>query len=140
MVYRVVEGRDLRTRYAFAPRVVTSSERDGPTTLLLSFASSAIYGDDEEVSTTALAFEHVVEYGFNDFEFHRLSSNPQDVEFGLIEILDSPIVVAIRSTARYIGDDLRHFRISFDDHGTYDVVCERLGISYGRSKPDDFYS
>lgn len=140
MAHRIVEGEGLRTDYAFAPRVVAFAERDGPTTLRLSFSSSAIYSEEDQVRTTLLAFEHVVEYEFNDFEFHRLSSNPQDVEFGLIEVLSSQIVEEVRSTGRYMGDDLRHFRISFDDHGTYDVVCERLSISYGHSKPDDLYA
>jgi hypothetical protein len=140
VAHRALEGEGLRTTYAFAPRAVISTERDGPTTFRLSFASSAIYLDDDDVRTTLLTFEHVVEYEFNDFEFHRYSSNPQDVEFGLIEILSSPIVAEIRSTGRYIGDDLRHFRICFDDHGTYDVVCERLRISYGQSKPAELYA
>lgn len=140
MAHQVVEGEGLRTRYAFAPRIVTSTERDGPTTLRLSFASSAIHSDHDEVRTTLLAFEHVVEYEFNDFEFHRFLSNPDDVEFGLIEIIQSPIVTEIRSTGRYVGDDLRHFRICFDDHGAYDVVCERLTINYGQSKTADLYA
>jgi hypothetical protein len=139
VAHRAVEGDGLRTIYAFAPRAVISTERNDPTTFRLSFASSPIYSDDDDARTTLLTFEHVVEYEFNDFEFHRYSSNPQDVEFGLIEILGSPIVAKIRSTGRYIGDDLRHFRICFDDHGTYDVVCEQLRISYGRSSPAELH-
>jgi len=139
VAHRAVEGDGLRTIYAFAPRAVISTERNGPTTFRLSFTSSPIYSDDDDARTTLLTFEHVVEYEFNDFEFHRYSSNPQDVEFGLIEILGSPIVAKIRSTGRYIGDDLRHFRICFDDHGTYDVVCEQLRISYGRSSPAELH-
>lgn len=139
MAHQVIEGEGLRTSYAFAPRVMTSAERNGPTTVRLAFASSAIYGGDDEVHTTLLAFEHVVGYEFNDFEFHRLSSKPQDVEFGLIEILDSPIVSEILSTGRYIGNGLRHFRISFDDHGTYDIVCEKFSATYRQAKPADLY-
>jgi hypothetical protein len=139
VAHRAVEGDGLRTIYAFAPRAVISTERNGPTTFRLSFASSPIYSDDDDARTTLLTFEHVVEYEFNDFEFHRYSSNPQDVDFGLIEILGSQIVAKIRSTGRYIGDDLRHFRICFDDHGTYDVVCEQLRISYGRSSPAELH-
>jgi hypothetical protein len=131
VAHRVVEGEGLRTTYAYAPQVVTASEEDGPTTVQLSFDSSAIHRGGDGARTTMLAFEHVVAYEFNDFEFDRISSNPEDIEFGLIEILGSPIVAEVRATGRYIGDNLRHFRISFDDHGTYDIICERLNISHG---------
>jgi len=140
MAHQIVEGEGLRTTYAFAPRVTVSTQRDGPTSICLTFASSGIYQDDQEVRVTQLSFKHIVEYEWNDFEFHRFSSNPQDVEFGLIEITDSPIAAEIRSTGRYIGASLHHFRICFDDHGTYDVVCERLEISYGTSKADNLYA
>lgn len=139
MSHRRVEGEGLRTTYAFAPRVSTSTVRDGPTRIRLEFASSGIYRDDQEVRTTQLSFDHVVAYEWNDFEFHRVSSSRQDFELGLIEITDSSIVAEIRSTGRYIGEDLRHFRISFDDHGTYDIVCEKIKITYGSSLPEYLY-
>jgi hypothetical protein len=136
VAHRRVEGEGLRTSYAFAPRVSTSITPDGPTSVCLEFASSGIYQDDQEVRVTRLAFHHVVSYAWNDFEFHRFPSNPNDVELGLIEIDDSTIVAEIRSTGRYIGKELCHFRISFDDHGTYDIVCESLVISYSSARPD----
>ena len=139
MAHMRVEGEGLRTTYAFAPRVSTSTVRDGPTSIRLEFASSGIYCDDQEVRVTQLQFDHVVAYNWNDFEFHILTSNFQDVELGLIEIADSPTVAEIRSTKRYIGEGLHHFRITFDDHGTYDIVCEKITFSYGNSRPDDLY-
>jgi len=61
-----VEGDGLRTTYAFAPRVTTSTVRDGPTSIRLEFASSGIYRDDQEVRVTQLTFNHVVAYEWND--------------------------------------------------------------------------
>src|SRR5260370_25978681 len=103
MAHRRVEGEGLRTTYAFAPRVSISTVRDGPTSIRLEFASSGIYRDDQEVRVTQLSFDRVVAYDWNDFEFHGFPSNRQDIEFGLIEIIDSPIVTEVKSTGRYIG-------------------------------------
>jgi hypothetical protein len=139
MAHRRVEGEGLRTTYAFAPRVRPSTVRDAATTIQLDFASSAIYADDQELRVTQLCFEHVVSYDWNDFEYHRLPCNPEDAEFALIEIINSPVVADIRSTGRYIGESIHHFRISFDDHGTYDVVCEKVGISYSHSFASELY-
>jgi hypothetical protein len=139
MSHRRIEADGLRTSYAFAPRVTISTTRDGPTSVRLSFGSSPVYQDGQEFRVTTLTFEHVVEYDWNDFEFHRLPGNPEDVEFGLIEIMDSQLIAGIISTGRNTGEQLRHLRICFDDHGTYDVVCQRLGIDYGTSSDSDYY-
>src|SRR5579859_5031682 len=101
MAYARVEGEGLRTTYAFAPRVSTSIVRDGPTSIRLEFASSGRYRDDQEVRVTQLHFERVVAYSWNDFEFHIVPCNPHDIELGLIEVFESPIVAEIRSTGRY---------------------------------------
>jgi len=39
----------------------------------------------------------------------------------------------------YLGQELRHFRICFDDHGLYDVVCDEVTISFSESKDDELY-
>jgi hypothetical protein len=135
-----VGGDGLKTSYAFAPRVVvvagegspTSPQRgEGPTHLKLEFISSPLTGPPpQEVRTTRLVFEHVVEYHWSDFEFHRDVYGANAGALALVEIEDSPAVADIRGSGRYIGTDLRHYRITFDDHGTYDLVCEKLEISY----------
>lgn len=139
MNYRCLEGEGLRTTYAFAPRVTASAKRDGPTSVYLEFGSSPVYQDNQGFKVTRLSFEHVVEYDWNDFEFHRFPANPADVELGLIEITDSELVAEIESSGKYIGEPLHHFRITFDDHGTYDIVCQRLTIAYGTSSDNDYY-
>ena len=139
MTHRVLEGDGLRTSYAFAPRLTSSAVRDGLTTILLEFASSPVYQDGQEFRVTRLDFQHVVGYQWNDFEFHRIPGNSEDVELGLIEIENSSLVTEIVSTGRYVGEPLRHLRITFDDHGTYDIVCEEFSISYGVSVDDALY-
>jgi hypothetical protein len=57
---------------------------------------------------------------------HRPPACPDDYEFTLIELRDSPIGAEILGTGRYMDSGLKHFRIGFDDHGVYDIVCESL--------------
>lgn len=139
MAHQRVEGDGLRTTYAFAPSFTAAAVKDGPTTLKLEFGSSAIYQDDQEFRVTRLTCEHVVGYEWNDFEFHRLPSNPEDVELSLIEITDSTIIAEIMSQGRYIGEPLHHLRICFDDHGTYDIICGKFSITYATSADNDLY-
>lgn len=140
MSHRQIEGEGLRTTYAFAPRFTSSARRDGPTSISLDFASSPVYRDDQEFRVTKLSFEHVIEFDWNDFEFHRLPGNPEDIELGLIEIIDSQLISEILSTGRYFGEELHHLRICFDDHGTYDIVCQRFTVSYGSSADNGAYA
>ena len=137
MTYRRIEGEGLRTTFAFAPRFSASTTRDGPTCVSLSFASSPVRSDGQTFRITELTCRHVVEYVWNNFEFHRLPSNSRDLEFGLIEIVDSQLISEIMETGRYTGDPLNHLRISFDDHGTYDIVCEAYEIRHRESASDE---
>lgn len=139
MSYRQIEGEGLRTSYAFAPRVASSAVRDGPTSVELEFGSSPVHQEDQEFRVTRLTCERVVGYEWNAFEFHRLPTNPKDCELGLIEITDSQFVADIMSTGRYIGGPLRHLRVTFDDHGTYDIVCEKFSIAHFTSADSDLY-
>lgn len=139
MGYCRIEGEGLRTTYAFAPRVTVSTIRDGPTTVQLEFGSSPVYQDNQEFRVTKLRCEHVVAYDWNAFEFHRLPSNSEDIELGLIEITHSQVIAEIMSRERYIGDPLHHLRISFDDHGTYDIICGIFSIAYATSSDNDRY-
>jgi hypothetical protein len=45
----------------------------------------------------------------------------------------------LRSTGRPLPAEVHHFRICFDDHGTYDVICESLEVLYGSGVGDDQY-
>lgn len=63
-------------------------------------------------------------------------ANRDDFEFGLIEIIDSEQIkrlldegmYADRSPGQRLGGTvdetrLRHYRIGFDDYGSFDVIC-----------------
>jgi hypothetical protein len=139
MSYRRVEGEGLRTTYAFAPQFAAFAKRDGPTSVRLEFGSSPVYQDDQEFRVTRLSCEHVVEYEWNDFEFHRLPGNAEDVELGLIEITNSALIAEIISKGKYIGESLHHLRITFDDHGTYDIICNKFSISYTSSIDNNLF-
>jgi hypothetical protein len=138
MTHRVIEGEGLRTNYAFGPRLRVIVKRDGPTSVEMEYGSSPIYGDGQEFQVTRLTFEHVVYYEWNLFEYHRKPSNPEDSAFGLIEISDSQIIEEIVATGRRLGG-LKHYRITFDDHGSYDVVCDRVDVAYTRSSDNSLY-
>jgi hypothetical protein len=139
MSHRRIEGDGLRTTYAYAPRVAVAVTRDGPTNVRLEFGSSPVYRDNKEFSVTIVSCERVIEYDWNDFEFHRLPGNSKDAELGLIEITDSSLIAEIMSTGSYVGGVLHHLRVTFDDHGTYDIICEKFTISYVRSTDCDLY-
>jgi hypothetical protein len=140
MTYELVQGEGLRTTYAFAPRVTVSTKRDGPTSVRLEFASSPIHGEGQEFRVTCLTFNRVFEYGWAHFESGRPESNGEDVEFALIEIADSEVVSDLRAGWRPNAlPRMRHYRICFDDNGTYDVICEHLDISYGASVDNEYY-
>lgn len=139
MVHRRIEDEGVRTSYAFAPRLAAFAMRDGPTSVQLEFGSSPVYQDNQEFRVTRLSCDRVVEYEWNSFEFHRLPVNPEDVELGLIEITDSRLIADIMSKGRYVGEPLHHLRISFDDHGTYDIICERFSIIHFTSTDNDLY-
>jgi hypothetical protein len=139
VAHAVVEREGLRTTYAFAPRIALSVKRDGPTSLQMEFASSPIYRDGAEFRVTQLIFDRVLASCWNDFEFHRLPSNQSDNKLALIEIFDSGIVAELRETGRSLPETVHHFRISFDNHGTYDIVSERLTIAYDVSSNDELY-
>lgn len=126
----VVEGDGLRTQFAYAPKVSLEAAQDGPMTVKMRFASSVI-GADKRVSVTTLTFANVLDFRWSDFELGLAIPNPDDTGFRLIEVVDSGTIEEflregkLRQRRRGLikEEDLRHFRIAFDDHGTYDVVC-----------------
>lgn len=127
-MYRVVEGEKFRTTWAEAPRVVVHSRGEDHVDLQMEFSSSAM---DEvgKYRVTRLLFGHVFYYEWNHFEFHRFPHCEDDFEFALIEITDSPVVGQLLGSGRFMHPLPKHFRIGFDDHGTYDVVCGQMEAS-----------
>lgn len=122
----------LRTRYAEAPQV--RFDVKGDVTVVTMAFNSSLLGPDRHYWVTEIRFIHVLDFGFKDFDLGLDLVNPDDFKYALIEVRESEIIRRFRETGALVRvaspvvnvDDLRHYRIAFDDHGTYDVVA--LGI------------
>lgn len=137
MAHRRIPGDNLRTTYAGAPEVVVDAVPDDRLDVRLSFPSAPLGAPGPR--TTTLSFGNVYGFHFSDSVIGLYLGHPHDVEFALIEITDSESVHRILTEGRFADQpgerlgatpeaDLRHYRITFDDHGTYDVLCSRLTV------------
>jgi hypothetical protein len=126
--YRVVRGAGLRTSFTPAPSVTVRTTPDDCTTLVIEFPAEPGVGG----RTTRLTFDDVVEYGFVDYSFLHFHGNRDAHDLRLIEVLGSEHLAAhYRSRTGAKGEfaaRLRHFRIGFDEHGYYDVLCAGVRI------------
>jgi hypothetical protein len=137
-MFEEVMGERLRTSFADAP-LVSIEGHEGITECVLRFDSSPLDGDGMNW-VTILRFPHVLDLRFSDFELGLELSNRQDFAYALIRLVDSEILghfadskALTRTAMPVLGDsDLYHYRIAFDDHGTYDIVCTGIEISYER--------
>ena len=99
-----------------------------------------------------LLFDEVLEYRFVDSAalYEDFEQHTQDFSFGLIEVLGSQYIdnmadkgvrrskpgarfgVWRRAPRRWSGyreAEIRHYRLAFDDHGRYDIVCQWLWMT-----------
>lgn len=131
MSYRVVEQDGLSTRFDDHPRVVVVTRAAGnPPTFRLEYVSGP--GGDRR---TVVEFDDVFWYSWTDEDFEFFNENPDDYEFGLIEIADSKRIRRWAHSQPGPGlpgvlkeSDLHHYRLGFENHGTYDVICTRMRI------------
>jgi hypothetical protein len=123
-MHKEVAGFRLRTSFAESPDVAIQTGVGDRSGLTMTYYSSGATSPRQRIWQTRLTFENVVYYEWNAFEFRTSPACPDDYEFTLIELRASPIVAEILDTGRYIGSGLKHLRITFDDHGVYDIVCE----------------
>src|ERR1700753_2122584 len=133
MAYRVVDGGLSCTTWDDQPTIAIRNMANQSTVLIIEFFSKP-----DEGRRTRLTFDGVWRYEWTDFNLSYESSNREDGEFALVEILDSAVISNILERGRWVEDGphrdlrdvfrdapLRHYRISFDDHGDYDVICSR---------------
>ena len=144
MAHIAVTGSGLRTTFAAAPRVHFRNFADDRAEIGLSFAASPL-AEDHRFDVTTITFAHVIEFHFIDFETGLHFDHEQDVRFALIELTDSTEVQRLIANGRFASEptgrrlgavgeaNVRHYRITFDDHGTYDVVCAGLVVERSRS-------
>lgn len=138
----MVEGQGLRTRYEGNPHVSVESIEDGALQLTVTFQSAEARRGDP-VQLTRLNFSSVIEYRWIAFDEGYDHGNRDDFEFALIEIIDSEQIEVMltggirrnRPRGQRFADHLdesaiHHYRIGFNNHGTFDVIC--LGLSIDR--------
>jgi hypothetical protein len=131
VTYQYVSGEGLSTGWATAPRInVETAPGNNPTHLDMEFSSAPDGGQ-----STRLHFRNVYRYEWCDIEAEHFNANPGDVEFALIEILDSQELEKWPGQGGAFGEwgtlrvsNFHHYRIAFDDHGTYDVICTDLHV------------
>ena len=137
MSYVTLPKDELSTTWDDDPAVRVFTRRGGnPVDLLIEFFSAP-----EKARRTRLTFRGVFEYRWVDFDYSYLQPHPEDFEFSLIEIIDSEDIRKMIEGGMYsnspIGErlggvlretDVHHYRISFDDHGCYDVICTEIKI------------
>lgn len=107
--------------------------------LRMTFPASPIVSGSYQIAS--IAFQGVLDLRFYDWELGLQMPNEDDYEFSLIEIMNSEIVdefaesnVLSRSPSPVVHvSDLRHFRIGFDDFGTFDVICIDVSLAFERS-------
>jgi hypothetical protein len=145
MGYRIVEGDGLRTRYAGTPAVAIHAVPDGPLVLEVAFqAEPARAGTEAEF--TRLQFEDVREYRWIASDQTYFPVNCDDFEFGLIEIIDSEQIKRLLAEGMYADrppgqrlggtideSELHHYRVGFDEYGSFDVICMGLQVERLRS-------
>lgn len=133
---------ELGTSWDDQPVVAVVNRSNHSTTLVLVFVTTP--GDDSTpVRRSRLTFHSVWYYRWIEWDLGYEPDNTEDYEFALIEVLDSELVGDIRARGKYLNDgptsDLksvlgpdrpRHFRIAFDDHGMYDVLCDSVDVEH----------
>jgi hypothetical protein len=142
-MFNRIEGVRLRTNYADAP-LVSLRGSEGSTDCEMSFDSSAI--DDEGRNwMTKIRFVRVLDLRFSDFDLGLDLPDSEAFEYGLIELTSSETLRSFRSSGVLERPaspvtrepELRHFRIAFDDHGTYDIICLGIELAYEFVANDD---
>jgi hypothetical protein len=104
------------------------NRRDDAATMELSWATEPISAGWVS-GRTRVVFDDVFEYRWRYWDVDERLEPPEEgggLEFGEIE--DSARLTAL--VQQGFDTDLRHFRISFGEHGTYDVICRRIRIEY----------
>ena len=139
MTSRVVDP-ELRTGWDDEPILTVINKRNESIRLVLEFVTSP-EGKGKAARWSRVVFNVVWYYRWIEADVGYEPDNPDDFEFALIEITDSALVQDFLARGRWPSDNgaadprmilgpdpVRHFRIGFDDHGTYDVLCGDIHV------------
>lgn len=141
MAFRHVDA-ELHTGWDDAPTLTVVNRSDETTTLVLEFVTTPTDGTTPR-RYSRVTFSTVWLYRWVATDIGYDPPDIDDYEFSLIEITDSPLVEEVftkgswqnegqeRDLRKLFGTDgIRHFRIGFDDHGTYDVLCATADVQH----------
>ncbi|HEU5109388.1 MAG TPA: hypothetical protein VFT95_12675 [Micromonosporaceae bacterium] len=139
----MLDEEGLRTSRSEAPRVEFRTVNDDRPSIRLVFTSSKLR-DGQPFQEAAVTFGGVVYFHWSDFDHEMLHGNVADTGFGLLEITDSELVRQLAERDRNLRpperlhgggidweQEVHHYRIAFDDHGMYEVVCFALSVEFG---------
>ena len=140
MAHRMIDEEGLRTSRSGVPRVEFQTVEDGSPTVRVTFTSSRL---DNGIPGhhAVVTFSEVLDFRWTDFDLGILPGNQHDAEFGLQEIEESELVRPMMDRDRNLHppekvgggvdwDSVHHYRIVFDDHGAYDVVCFEMQVEF----------
>lgn len=140
MGYREVADPRLRTTYASTVRVSVLGDVDTRIGLQLEFPSASSEGGGQ-IRFSRVTFKSVFEYRWVFGEIPYFIFNRGDFRFSLIEIIDSDQIKAMVDRGMFasqpegrrlggVADErtVRHFRIGFDEYGTFDVIALEVEI------------
>ena len=142
MSYIKVEIPGGGTGYENSPSVQIIGGGNSDKTIILKYASDLIK-ENEMRAFGEITFTGVLEYRWVTFEYEYYPYDEELEEsegFELIQIIDSKWVENMASKSpfrnypnRRFGpfikeSDVKHFRISFDDYGCFDIICLEVVI------------
>lgn len=149
MASHLVPGAGLRTSFADYPEVTFEvTPNQGPVTVTVEF-DGELLDQDRRRHITRVAFISVKELRWVESRLGYVPTDQTDGAFALIEITNSELIERMKNMGPYrdqppgerlglLNDsDLHHYRISFDEHGTYDVLCKEIAIERFVTEPED---
>lgn len=141
MTHRRIGGGAWATRWAGAPEVTVTAVEDHPTTVTLTYPVAPAPAGAQG-ARVRVELREVLAFRFGDFDLVHDVSDPAETAFDLIQIEGSGWLERVLTEGphswRPVGDRLggvlaedrpQHHRVTFDDHGTYDVLCVGIDIT-----------
>jgi hypothetical protein len=145
MSYIALERDITKTRYEGNPIVEVESIPDGPLSIHVTLQIEPA-AEDQEAHFSRITFSSVLEYRWIASNQSYLLTDKNDIESCLIEILNSEHVALLVSSGKYsdrppgsrLGgflDErrLHHYRLDFDEYGTFDVISLDVAIESYRA-------
>jgi hypothetical protein len=135
MSYVIVAEEGLATSRSGVPAIDFATIDDNHPVVRMTYTSSKLR-DGVPFESVTLTFSRVLVMNWVEFDTGFLQCNDEDTEFTLIEITNSALLANIVARNPVAPGELdwlreaRHYRIAFDDHGTYDIVCYELQIDF----------